>query len=131
MKLRYGLLMASILVINSSSLFADEQNEKLDAILKEIKLLNQRVSELEQKVRTLTAATQVQPARANVQVPQSIPTSEVMRLKRYPDVEGIIRIQGESPGSLIKGLHERERQLRHRHFLPEVFPQPIRIIPQP
>jgi hypothetical protein len=37
-----------------------------------------------------------------------------------PSVNEVMRLQFESPGTLLKGIHERERMLRKRPFFPEV-----------
>jgi hypothetical protein len=54
---------------------------------------------------------------------KSAPTIEQMqRLKRAPDANSTIRLQQESPGELLKNIHERERQLRKRPFPADVIP---------
>ena len=131
MKSLFGWFMAVLFLVQSPAVFADEKDDKLEAILREIKSLNQRVSDLEQKVRNLTSTKPAAKVQANVSALPMIPASELERnLHRYPDVKGVIRMQGESPGSLINGLHERERILRRRQFPAEVFfPRPILTVP--
>ena len=129
MNLRYGLCLA-FLCASISPAFADDDGDKLDVILKEIRLLSQRVSRLEEQLQSLVTAKPVQTEPANDPLPESNRKRAIIQMQRLTDVEEVIRLQGESPGSLIKGLHERERVLRQRQFPPEVFPQPVWIIPR-
>ena len=133
MKILRGWLIVPLLFASSASLYAEESTDKkLDAILKEIKQLNERVRQLEIRVGRLTAEmhaqtrnqTQTRNQGANERVNPLRPADSIQlrRLKTNHNVESTIWLQQESPGSLLKDIHERERELRKRPFPADVIP---------
>lgn len=128
MKILCRWLIVPLLLASSTTLYADENSDKLDAILKEITRLNERVSQLEARVGRLTAelrATQRdEPGKKRVTRPVQSETTikHLPQLKRAHDAESTIRLQQESPGELLKNIHERERALRNRPFPADMIP---------
>ena len=127
MKILCRWLILPLLLASSTTAYADENSDKLDAILKEITRLNERVRQLEIRVGRLTAETRAmqrqQRATQSATPEKSAPTIErIQRLRRVHDANSTIRLQQESPGELLKNIHERERQLRKRPFPADVIP---------
>jgi septal ring factor EnvC (AmiA/AmiB activator) len=127
MKLRYGLLVALLCVSNSPAVAADDDGDSLNTILKEIKRLSERVTQLEIRVGRLTAelhAAQQQQQKIRIDSPAKSPSlnHKMQKLRRSHDANETIRLQQVSPGKLLKNIHERERQLRERPFPADVFP---------
>ena len=129
MKLQFGWVMAGLLVFNSAALVADDNSDKLDAILNEIKRLNERVSQLEKQVGRLTAelraAQRLQPTETGIPKPAKKPEAAIepmQILRRIHDAKSTIQLQQQAPGELLKNIYERELELRKRPFPPEVIP---------
>ena len=127
MKILGRWLFVPLLLASSTTLYADENSDKLDAILNEITRLHERVKQLEIRVGRLTAETRVlqqqQRATRGANPVQFAPTLEqLQKLKRVHDAESTIRLQQESPGELLKNIHERERALRNRPFPADLIP---------
>ncbi len=130
MTLRFGSIAVCFVAAFASSAVADDHTEKLDLILKELKQLNQRVSRLEQQMRKLAEAPPAQANRRERSLDDAF--RRVITPPARPALDTpaeIIRLQTESPGLLMKGIHERERRLRQRHFPAELFVTPPRAIP--
>ena len=125
------ILFASFFVcfccsVATPALKADEP-DSVDALRKEIRSLKLRVAQLEQQVQKLSQSAP-KPVITIIKIDQdgrpiraierpSIP----VRPGSIPSVEEVLKLQIESPGSLLKNIHERERMLRGRFFYPEVF----------
>jgi hypothetical protein len=127
MKILGRWLIVPVLLASSTTLYADENSDKLDAILKEITRLNERVEQLEIQVGRLTAETlalqrQQRATRGINPVPLAPKIEQLQKLKRRHDAESTIRLQQEAPGELLKNIHERERALRNRPFPADVIP---------
>jgi hypothetical protein len=118
------LIGLSFLVV-TPALGADD-SDSVDALLKEIRLLKQRVAQLEKQVRALSPAAE-KPAVTIIKINNDDSLSRRFRRMplpsrpaSVPSVNEVMRLQFESPGTLLKGIHERERMLRKRPFFPEV-----------
>ena len=129
MRLRFGWLMAGLLVFNSAALVADDNSAKLDAILNEITRLNERVSQLEKQVGRLTAelraAQRIQTFETRISKPAKRPEAaieQMQRLRRIYDAKSTIQLQQRSPGELLKNIYERELELRKRPFPADMIP---------
>lgn len=125
-------LCSALFLFNSPTLFADDA-DKLDAILRELKTLNARVTALEEEVGRLRATTRLlsrAPGAASGEESGIRSQRARIPVRRLPSpsAEEVIRMQNESPGELQKGIHERERLLRKRPFPADVVPLPPRII---
>lgn len=118
-----------------TSLAVADDSEKLDAILKELRDLKSRVQVLEQKLDAIGVAkrptTQKSASVRIIDIDDSRGIAEPYlnrvqpsRLAPSKEVEEVMRMQFESPGQLLKGIHDRERRLRHRFFSPDSIPHP-------
>jgi hypothetical protein len=114
------------LLFAAQTLLADDP-DSIDAPRKEHRALRERLDPSEQLVQTLSRAN----ARSTVTV---IKLGENGAPDRWPrriliprrpgamhSVDEVMRLQIESPESLLKGIFERERMLRRRLFYPEVI----------
>lgn len=114
--MRYAVLVVFLLLVAKASA-VEPTDEKLDAILKEIRLLNKRVAVLEDRV----AALEVKDERKL----ESEPATRIPHQKKFRPLQlgpqEVLRMQTEEPGSLLKDIHQRERVLRKRIFYPDVF----------
>lgn len=130
MRIRRPALACLALLVTSCLVHADEKDDTLDAILKEIRSLSERVGRLEAQVRTLSTQHAVQSPQRYYRLPALSPSAPSIENKRAGTTpEEVIRMQGESPGLLLKGLHQRERLLRNRPFPPDagsISPLPFR-----
>lgn len=126
MKILCRWLIVPWMLACSATLYADQDtNQKLDAILKEITQLNERVRRLEIKVGRLTAELRAAEAkqRTGAAAPVTDGISNPLRpIKKSFDVESTIRLQQEAPSELLKNVHERERELRKRPFPADQVP---------
>ena len=106
--MRYVFLLAGLLI--APILGAAEPNEdKLEAILKELRILNERVAQLEKRMETVESVVN----ELDVLKLDSKTIRQRPFLKAVPrGPKEIIRLQNEEPGELLKNIHERERELR-------------------
>lgn len=133
MNLRYGWCLVCVLTLASVPANADDETlKKLDAILEKLDALSERVDRIEQQVQALTKerveSKRIGHTSSNVQPLPGLqrPMRMQQPLPRRPVTPaGVIQMQGESSGRLLDGLHQRERELRRRTFMPELFDPPI------
>lgn len=126
MKTRIAVAVIAMSVF-SPSLWAQD-SDKLDAILQELKTLSKRVERLERKVDSLSnrelsamKVIEIDPAQNPIRLPHmgGLIDPGTLRPSTNREVDEVIRMQFESPGSLLKDIHGREERLRRRMFLPE------------
>lgn len=127
MKIVSRSLVVICVLMGSVSLRADESDDKLDAILKEITRLNERIRQLEIEVGRLRAESRAskrteRPNLPTQNAPKKRTLDQIRRLKTINDAESTIRLQQESPSELLKNVHQREQELRKRQFPADVVP---------
>lgn len=128
MNMRCGLCLICLWTLAAAPAGADDAiDAKLDAILQKLESLTERVTRIEKQLQTLTDSLSAKGQPAVPAAPSGKLHKTFIPLKRPVNPAGVIQMQGESPGSLIEGLHERERQLRQRVFPPERFTPSDRI----
>ena len=122
MRVLLTVIVFAVLATSNASTAKDPVNEKLDVILNEIRVLSGRLEALEDRMDTLEKARDTKtlitlPRKANPPIPQSW----LMRQKSKSAPTEVLRLQFEQPERLMKDIHERERLLRKRLFLPDLY----------
>ena len=116
-------------------------DDKLNEILKEIRTINQRLSELEKRVEALSSGANqpmiiesidsnrkpvarpiIQFVRPKPNFLWEAPTNFPRHISPNLEAERVLRLQFENPDELLRGIHDRERRLRHRVFDVDIMP---------
>lgn len=126
MKISFASVLVGLSFLFVTPALSADDSDSVDTLQKEVRALKQRVAHLERQLQALTQAT-AKPSVTIIKIDEV--DTRIRGLRQMPlpsrafsppSVNEVLRLQIESPGTLLKGIHERERLLRKRLFFPEV-----------
>ena len=126
--MKYRMLVIALVASSLCSQSFSDDDEKLDEPLKQLRdfqrgtISTELVTERHISRWDLTFGASIIPIQRKITFLDDsfdVPTRIMPQLNS--DVKDVLRLQFESPTTLLNGIREREQQLRDRTFLPEAW----------